>query len=210
VAARFSASVQTGPGAHPASCTKITVSLFSGVKRSVGGVDHPLPSSAEVKERVDLYTHSWPPWSMYFIFTLLVAFPLQQCLHKSASLLHYRYAHCLSCFTGPKPGDSPTQTAEETDRCSNELRELTARTATQGVCVLCQHCPVIARQQGCVADYVYTLAGWLILPHSAVPSIGKRKGQFDMFIRKIRVGVSHLISVEKPGYRSQQSHLLRA
>ena len=52
--ARFSAPVQTGPGTHPASCTLGTVS-FSWVKRPGRGVDHPPPSSADVKERVDLY-----------------------------------------------------------------------------------------------------------------------------------------------------------
>ena len=37
---RFSAPVQTGPGAHPASYTMDTGS-FPGVKRSGRGVDHP-------------------------------------------------------------------------------------------------------------------------------------------------------------------------
>ena len=37
---------------------------FSGVKRPGGGVDHPTPSSAEVKERVELYIYSsyGPSW----------------------------------------------------------------------------------------------------------------------------------------------------
>ena len=52
--ARFSAPIQTGPGAHPASCTVGTGS-FPGVKRPGCGVDHPPPSIAEVKERVELY-----------------------------------------------------------------------------------------------------------------------------------------------------------
>ena len=51
--ARFSASVHTGPGDHPASYTMGTGS-FSGIKRPGRGVDHPTPSSAEVKERVEL------------------------------------------------------------------------------------------------------------------------------------------------------------
>ena len=39
--------------------------LFRGVKRPGRGLDHPTPSSAEVKERVDLYLYSpygtsWP------------------------------------------------------------------------------------------------------------------------------------------------------
>jgi hypothetical protein len=61
--ARFPAPVQTGPGAYPASCTKGTGS-FPGVKRPGRGVDHPPPSSAEVKERVELYLYSpsGPSW----------------------------------------------------------------------------------------------------------------------------------------------------
>ena len=40
VGARFSAPVQTGPGAHPASCTMGTGSLL-GVKRPGRGADPP-------------------------------------------------------------------------------------------------------------------------------------------------------------------------
>jgi len=54
VEARFSAPVKTGPGAHPASYTMGT-EHFPGVKRPKRDVDHPPPSSAEVKERVELY-----------------------------------------------------------------------------------------------------------------------------------------------------------
>jgi hypothetical protein len=39
--ARFTASVQTGPGAHPASYASGTGSLSRGVKRPGCGVDHP-------------------------------------------------------------------------------------------------------------------------------------------------------------------------
>jgi len=53
---RFSAPAQTGPGAHPASCTMGTGSL-PGVKRPWRDVDHTPPSSAEVKERVELYLY---------------------------------------------------------------------------------------------------------------------------------------------------------
>jgi hypothetical protein len=51
------------PGAHPASCTMGTGS-FPGAKRSGRRVDHPPPSSAEVKERVELYLYSpfWLSW----------------------------------------------------------------------------------------------------------------------------------------------------
>ena len=41
VGATFSAPVQTGPGAHPASCTMGTGS-FTGVKRPGRGADHPI------------------------------------------------------------------------------------------------------------------------------------------------------------------------
>ena len=57
VETRFSAPVQTGPGAHPASYTMGTGS-FPGVKRPRRGGDHPPESSAEVKERVELYLYS--------------------------------------------------------------------------------------------------------------------------------------------------------
>ena len=54
--ARFSARVQTGPGAQTASYT-IGTGSFPGVKRSERGIDQPYPSSAEVKERVELYIY---------------------------------------------------------------------------------------------------------------------------------------------------------
>ena len=61
--ARFSAPVQTGPGAHPASYTVGTGS-FLGVKRPGRGADHPSQSSAEVEGRVELYicSPSGPSW----------------------------------------------------------------------------------------------------------------------------------------------------
>jgi hypothetical protein len=54
---RFSAPVQTGPGAHPASCTMGTGSLSRG-KGAEAWRWSPTPSSAEVKERVELYLYS--------------------------------------------------------------------------------------------------------------------------------------------------------
>jgi len=63
--ARFSAPVQTGPGAHPASYTMGTGS-FPGVKRPGRGVNHQPSSSTEVKERVELhlYTPTVPLWQV--------------------------------------------------------------------------------------------------------------------------------------------------
>ena len=61
--ARFSAPVQTGPGAYPASCTMGTGS-FPGVKRPGCGADHPPPSKCRGHERVGLYFYSpsGPSW----------------------------------------------------------------------------------------------------------------------------------------------------
>jgi hypothetical protein len=53
VRAKFSALVQTCSEAHPASHTMGT-GAFLGVKRPGRGVEHPPPSSAEVKERIGL------------------------------------------------------------------------------------------------------------------------------------------------------------
>ena len=49
VGARFSAPVQTVPGAHPASCTMGTGS-FPGVKRPGRGVHHPSPIALRLKK----------------------------------------------------------------------------------------------------------------------------------------------------------------
>jgi hypothetical protein len=51
VGATFSATVHTGPGAHPSSCTMGTGSL-AGLKQPGRGFNHPPPSGAEVKERI--------------------------------------------------------------------------------------------------------------------------------------------------------------
>jgi hypothetical protein len=76
VEARFSAPVQTGPGAYPASGTMSSGS-FTGVKRPGRDADHPLLCSAKVKERVQLCLHSpsgpsWPVNRVNFTFTTYV------------------------------------------------------------------------------------------------------------------------------------------
>jgi hypothetical protein len=48
--ARFSAPVQTGPGAHPVSCTMGTGSFSGGKVRPGRDADHSPPSSAEFVE----------------------------------------------------------------------------------------------------------------------------------------------------------------
>ena len=64
--ARFYTPVQTGPGAHPASSTMGTGSC-PGVQRPGRGVDNPIPSSAEVKERVELCLY--PTLGLHGLFT---------------------------------------------------------------------------------------------------------------------------------------------
>ena len=54
VGARFSSPILTDRAAHPFSSTVSTRS-FPWATRPGHGVDHPLSSSAEVKERVELY-----------------------------------------------------------------------------------------------------------------------------------------------------------
>ena len=75
VEARYSAPVQTGCGDHPASYTVGTRS-FPEVKRPGHGVDHPPPSSAEVKERVELYISSpaEPSWFLHYTLLMLPVF----------------------------------------------------------------------------------------------------------------------------------------
>jgi len=65
VGARFSEPIETDPGSHRASCTMVTGSVL-GVKQLGQGIDNPPPSSAEVKETVELYLYSTsrPSWSV--------------------------------------------------------------------------------------------------------------------------------------------------
>jgi len=82
-----------GPPRH--SCTMGTGSI-PGLKRPGRGVDHPPPSSAEVKERVELYLYSpsgpsWPvigwPLPLYCFFTMIcvLLFVLTLLQHAAAS-----------------------------------------------------------------------------------------------------------------------------
>jgi len=62
VGARFFAPIQTGPG--PPSHLYNGSLVFPGVKRLGRAVDHPLPSSADVNEIIQLYLYSLlgPSW----------------------------------------------------------------------------------------------------------------------------------------------------
>ena len=61
VGERFSAPIQTGRGVHKAG-----TGSFLGVKRPGRDVDHPLPSSVKIRERVELY--STPPLALRGLF----------------------------------------------------------------------------------------------------------------------------------------------
>ena len=83
---RFSAPVQTGPGAHPASYTVGTGS-FPGVKWPGRSVDRPPPSSAEVEGRVELYIYSpsGPPWPVLGRTLIFGCCRMTQCRRRSGT-----------------------------------------------------------------------------------------------------------------------------
>ena len=75
---RFSAPVQTGPEAHPASFAFGTGS-FPRARWPSSVADHLLFSSSEVKERVEVYLYSasgfsWRVLGWYFPFTVVCMF----------------------------------------------------------------------------------------------------------------------------------------
>ena len=69
--------VQTGCGTHPAFCEMGTGSLSRG-KAAGCGVGYPLPSNAEVEERVELYFYSasGPSWKIIgYNLAFYISFP---------------------------------------------------------------------------------------------------------------------------------------
>ena len=98
VAARFSASVQTGPGAHPASCTMGT-GYFQGVKSGRGVTLTPSTTSSVVDhERVELHLYS--PYGPYGLYRASVPvqgctlpLPFMQCSLTLRLLMSYIYIY---------------------------------------------------------------------------------------------------------------------
>jgi hypothetical protein len=81
---------------HTVSCTVRTGSLFPGVKRPGRGVNRPPPSSAEVKERVEIYLcspsgSSWSMlgWALPLPFTTTVCF-LYTAFKETARIIRLR------------------------------------------------------------------------------------------------------------------------
>ena len=94
---RLSAPVQTGPGAHSACYTMGTVS-FPEVKRPGRGIDLPPPSSAEVKERGELYLYSpsGPSWPV-LAWTLHLPVRSDDVMHWCGEFKCSVYAMCRRC-----------------------------------------------------------------------------------------------------------------
>jgi hypothetical protein len=68
VGVKFSAPIQNCPGAHPSSCTVGTESFLGWLGH---GIDHPPPSSAKVKERLELCLYSsWGLQGKLYFFNL--------------------------------------------------------------------------------------------------------------------------------------------
>ena len=111
VEARFSAPVRTGPEAHPASYTMGTRS-FPGVNRPGHCVDHPPPSSAEVKERVSIPLLLF--WAFVACFknlicdlgTVLKLTQDNQCPHNEIQIGNFQnnsvLPYCCSNFLVPR------------------------------------------------------------------------------------------------------------
>jgi len=116
--ARFSTPVQTGTGAHPASCTMGT-GFFPGCKERPGRDADPSPlCSAVGHERVELYLYS--PYGPYGLYRASV--PVQGCTLPlplfSVPLQTGPGAHPVSCtmgtgsFPGVKSGRGVTLTPQ--------------------------------------------------------------------------------------------------
>jgi hypothetical protein len=89
----FRHSVQTGSGAHPTSYPMGTGAISLGIKRPGREADHSPPSSAEVKEWVDLYLHSpntssWRGAELSTGTTLLLSSSYLTLLSNILSVLH--------------------------------------------------------------------------------------------------------------------------
>ena len=113
VRSRFPAPVETGPGAHPASYT-MGIGSVSGLKRLGRDVNRPPLSSAEVKERVELYPCSpsgplWPvlgrtlPFLSFWLFIKQGVGPFYRTgtIQTHTNLHTYSYHYFLNGWNKP-------------------------------------------------------------------------------------------------------------
>jgi hypothetical protein len=90
-------TIQTSPGANPASYTVRTNQLsILGVKWPGCGIDHPPPSSAKIKERIDLYLYS-PSGPSWPVIRLLLAFVI---VHTPVNRFGHLKERCLNYYPG--------------------------------------------------------------------------------------------------------------
>jgi len=99
--ARFSAPVQTSPGAHPASCTMSTRSFLGGKEQLEHDANPSPPSSAIGHERVELYLYS--PYGLYGLYRAPV--PAQGCTLPYLFSLCWRYHFDTICKRESEAGD---------------------------------------------------------------------------------------------------------
>ena len=109
--ARFSAHVQTSPGAHPASC-KMGTGSFPGIKSSRGMTLTPdpllVPWSRKSRAIPLLLLWAWPVQSLsactrvYFTFTVYISNEFLYTVVVFCILL-MRYEHLLCCLQNQPP-----------------------------------------------------------------------------------------------------------
>ena len=97
--ARFSTPVQTGPGAHPSSCTVGTGSLL-GIKKRPGRDVDPSPTSNSVgHERVELYLYSpYGPYGLYRASVPVQGWPLPLPIYRNSVSLYNIHSYMFRHF----------------------------------------------------------------------------------------------------------------
>ena len=95
---RFSAPIQAGPGAHPSSY-KMGTGSTPGVKPPGRGVNHPLPSSSEVKERLELYLYPHLDFHGLFLGQTFYLYLQGTACKRSLCYCQYNNTQVLSLYS---------------------------------------------------------------------------------------------------------------